>query len=151
MEWGKIQIAKPGLGIECRAWFVVGEVLETRLGLFRWIQQARGRAAREAPPSGGRPTSAHVSNRPGSFWISGGQLLQSLLKPGGIELMDGEDPHTALGAAGLADQPFSTAAGSLGQRGVDNLDKFCIARGNHDAISRKNGVISTPILPSMRL
>jgi hypothetical protein len=49
------------------------------------------------------------------------------LKPGGIELMDGEDPHTALGAAGLADQPFSTAAGGVGQPGVDNLHQSAIA------------------------
>jgi hypothetical protein len=49
------------------------------------------------------------------------------LKPGGIELMDGEDPHTALGAAGLADQPFSTAAGGFGQPGVDNLNQLGVA------------------------
>ena len=115
------------MGIECRAWFVVGEVLETRLGLFRWIEQARGRVAREILRQPADRPPRTFSNQTGSLWIGGSQLLQSLLKPGGIELMDGEDPHTALGAAGLADQPFSAAAGGFGQPGVDNLNQLGVA------------------------
>jgi hypothetical protein len=49
------------------------------------------------------------------------------LKPGNIELMDGEDPHAALCAPGFADQPFSAAAGGVGQCCVDNLDQSGIA------------------------
>jgi hypothetical protein len=115
------------VGIECRAWFVVGELLETRLGLFRWIQQARGRIAREILRQAGDRSARTFSNRTGSLRIGGSQLLQSLLKPGGIELMDGEDSNTALGAARLANQPFSTAASGFDQPGVNNLNQLGVA------------------------
>jgi hypothetical protein len=49
------------------------------------------------------------------------------LQPRRIELMDGEDPHTALCAPWLAHQPLSTAAGRVGQRNVDNRYQLVIA------------------------
>jgi hypothetical protein len=66
-----------------------------------------------------------------SFRIAGSQLLQSLLEPGRIELMDGEDSHTALGASRLAHQPLSATAAAVGERSVNNLYQLKIASREH--------------------
>jgi hypothetical protein len=54
-----------------------------------------------------------------------------LLKTGCIQLVDGEDPHTALRAPRPADQPIAAAAGSVGQCSVENLYQLGIACGKH--------------------
>jgi hypothetical protein len=59
--------------------------------------------------------------------ITAGKLPHSLLKTGCIQLVDGEDPHTALRARRLADQPIAAAAGGVHQRGVENLYQLGIA------------------------
>ena len=113
--------------VQCGTGLVIGKVLETRFGLFRWIQQAGRRVTGEILRQALHGSPRALANRTRSFRVAGTQLLQSLLEPGRIELMDGEDPHTALCAPWLAHQPFPAAAGSVGQRSVDNLDQLVIA------------------------
>ena len=47
----------------------------------------------------------------------------------GVERVDGKDAKTALRAADAAGQRVSGAAGGIGERGVDDLHEFGVARG----------------------
>ena len=91
------------------------------------IQQAGHRIARKVPGEALDRSPRPLANRPSTFRISVGQLPQSLMKTGRIQLVDGEDADAALRAAGLADQPISAAAGGVGQRGVEDLYQLGVA------------------------
>ena len=55
------------------------------------------------------------------------QFPESITQASGIQSIDCEGSHTTLCTPGPANQPVTRPAGSLIQRGVDDLHKFTIA------------------------
>jgi hypothetical protein len=63
-----------------------------------------------------------------AFGIAYHELTQALLQTGRIQLINGENPYTALRAPWSADQPIATASGGIGQRGVQNLNELSVSK-----------------------
>src|ERR1700722_2960537 len=99
---GTIQITQPSEGVEYGTGLVIGKIFKTLSSLFGGIEQASHRVAGEAPSKALNRSLHPLTNGVGSFRVADSKLLQPLLKPRGIELVDGEDPHAALGSPGLA-------------------------------------------------
>jgi hypothetical protein len=55
------------------------------------------------------------------------QIRESFPKPGSIERIDREHSNTALCTSGATGEPIAASAGSIGERGVHNLNQCLIS------------------------
>ena len=106
-----VEVAGSGDGVEDRAGFVVGEVVEGGFVVFFGEEDAgggvAGEVAREAG-AGGLDTGADLGGEIGRSGFEGGAEVF------GVELRDGEDADAALVAARLAGEPIAGAGGGGG-------------------------------------
>jgi hypothetical protein len=63
-----------------------------------------------------------------AFGIVYRKLTQPLLQTGRIQLINGENPYTALRASWSADQPIATASRGVGQRSVQDLNELRVPK-----------------------
>ena len=108
-------------GIERRAGFVVGELLELLggfvVGTHVPVCGVSGKLGARSLPRLSRPLT-HAS---GALRIRFVELRETCLQAENVELVDGEDANATWCTAGLADQPVAAAPLCVTQRGIEDL------------------------------
>jgi hypothetical protein len=102
-----VEVALPGVGIQCRAGFFVGEIFKC---LFNLVKNAGGRVSWKV----GTETGASLSSAPlhlfCAFRIMFLQFSQTLLKPERVKLADSKNTDAALGTSRAARESASAAS-----------------------------------------
>jgi hypothetical protein len=125
----RVDVATAGGGVERGASGIVGKVFKTFLVGSRCAKNARLAIAGKVWAVIGEPGAGAELEVCGERWICGAQSGHSLAEARGIEGVDGEGAVAALCATDAAGEEVSGAAGGIGERGVDTLEKLGVARG----------------------
>jgi hypothetical protein len=134
-----VDVATAAGGVERGASGIVSEVFKAGLIGSGFAKNAGFAIAGKAGTMLGEPGAGAEFEVCGERGICGAQSGHSLAEASGIESIDGEGAVAALRATDAAGEEVSGAAGGIGERGVDTLEKLGFADLDELAVARGKG------------
>jgi hypothetical protein len=123
-----VDVAPAGGGVERGTGCVVGEAVEFFLVLDGFSKCADVGIAGKIGAVLGEPGLGAAFDRCGEFRIGYAQRGHASAKARSVERVDGECAVAALRASNAAGEQISGTARCVGERGIDDLDEFGVAR-----------------------
>jgi hypothetical protein len=109
------------------AGLVISEISEQLFRVFILSEESGTRISRKCGGQAGDSFTRTLSDCGCALRVVAPQFIQAVLEPGGVELADREDAHTALRTARTANEPRTTPSGRIGESGIDDLDQGLVS------------------------